>query len=221
MFNTISLQLTGVQALLVNSPETINPFSPATIAIAELTGKRKRTEAENLQLFRLKWQASLYLDAEKGPCLPANNILRSVQAAAALSRQGKNIERGVTVRESLVPIEYDGPRTPQAMWDDKRFVDVRDGKVSSGSRIPVVRPIFPVGWKCAVTFDLAPDVVSVADFLMHAVQAGRLIGVGTYRAKFGRFTLGLISASDAKDARKACEAYGVEILPGFDARKAA
>jgi len=210
MIETLTLRLTGTTALMVSNPVTVDPFADVSKAISELSSKKKRTEAENLELHRMKFVAALYVD-DVGPFLPGFNILRSVQEGAKLLRQGKTVERGLTVRDSRLYLNYQGPKTADGLWKDKRFVDVRDGKVASGSRIPVTRPIFPPGWTLDVTFDVAPDVANPADILAHAVTAGRLIGVGTYRSRFGKFSVSLVKSST--DLRKIADNLGVEVLP--------
>jgi hypothetical protein len=48
----------GMSDLLVNNPQTADRLNPWSQLIAELTGKKKRTDDEERQLQRLKWEAS-------------------------------------------------------------------------------------------------------------------------------------------------------------------
>jgi hypothetical protein len=212
----ITVSLTGTNGLLLCNPQTVNPMSAASKAIKELTDKRKRSDAENREILALKYSAALYID-EKGPYLPAYNIFKSAQEAARLSKSGKIWDRGIIPVESKCYLDYKGPKDPQGLWEDPQFVDIRDGKVGSGSRIVVARPVFPQ-WKTQVSFDISADVANPADVLAHLQQAGRLIGVGTYRARFGRFEIELVDSTC--DLSNACARLGVE-GPAKQTKKAA
>jgi hypothetical protein len=203
---TLSVRLQGATPLLVNNPSTVNPLSETTKIIKELSGKRKKSDQDVTELLRMKYHASLYYDAELGPYIPAYNAFRCGQEGGKLSKQGKNWERGVTVIGDKAKLNYKGPREPEELWDTPRFVDIRDGSIGT-SRVTVARPIFNPEWSCDVTFMIAPDVVNSADVLANLVTGGRLIGIGTYRARFGRFTVELINSSTNID--RACDNLGV------------
>ena len=181
----ITLQLTGIQPLMVNNPQTVNPFNEFTKQIKELTGKRKRTDQDESDLMKLKWFAALYYDQKVGPFLPAICVWRSLQDAAKLSRAGKMIERGLHMLSDRVPIVYRGSRDPEEMYSNKVYVDIRDA-APGGKRITAVRPIFPE-WSVEVSFLYDSTTLNRRDLLSYAELAGRVIGVGTYRRLFGRF----------------------------------
>ena len=206
---TMTVRIQGETPLLVNNPSTINPLSENTKVIKEITGKRKKSDADVNELLRLKYHAALYHDAELGPYLPSYNFFRCGQEGGKLSKQGKNWERGVTVVGEKTALNYKGPRDPDGLWADTRFVDIRDGRIGA-SRVTVARPIFNPEWYCDVTFMIQPDVVNSGDILANLVTGGRLIGIGTYRARFGRFRVELVSSSANLD--RACKSLSVRQL---------
>jgi hypothetical protein len=206
---SLEFRLTGTSPLLLNNPQTVDTLSEASVGIRELTSKRKRSEAEDIELRRQKFMAGLYLTPDGAPYIPAYNIQRAAQEAGRLSKQGKIWERGVWLGDDKCLLNYSGPKTAEGLWNDRRFVDNRDGKVGSGARIVVTRPIFPE-WSCDVTFHFEPEIANPADILIHLVQAGRMIGVGTYRARFGRFTVSVIGGT--VDVTRTAEKWGVEVI---------
>jgi hypothetical protein len=121
--------------------------------------------------------------------LPAANAFRSLQQAAALTRNGKDIERGLVILDEAAPIEYDGPRKPEDLFGDgkTRFVDRRMARVN---RAPVVaiRPRFDE-WACSFRFELDEDVMNPGDFGYIAEKAGRMLHVGDYRRFFGAYSV--------------------------------
>jgi hypothetical protein len=191
----MTVLLTGTREMLISNPITmINPFSPESREIKALAAKRKKTDEEQMELFRIKHRAALYID-ETGPFLPGYNFHRSFQDAARLSKQGKTWERGVEVGPDRVYIQYRGPRDAEGLWEDKTFVDWRDGKVANGSRIPIVRPKFPIGWQAEVRIDFQASNANADELLSHIETAGLMIGVGTYRARYGRFSMRLVDSN--------------------------
>jgi hypothetical protein len=84
-------------------------------------------------------------------------------------------------------IEYDGPRDVEGMWNARRFVDTRDA-VPAGKRVIAVRAKFPVAWSVRLEAMFDPDQVNERDLKSFAELAGRIVGIGTYRQRFGRFT---------------------------------
>jgi hypothetical protein len=73
------------------------------------------------------------------------------------------------------------------MWNARRFVDTRDA-VPAGKRVIAVRAKFPVAWSVRLEAMFDPDQVNERDLKSFAELAGRIVGIGTYRQRFGRFT---------------------------------
>jgi hypothetical protein len=163
-----------------------DPLSPEARAVAELSGKRKKTERDMEELARREWMGGLYYDEKLGPVLPAWNVVRSIQEAARLSKLGKAIERGVFPEDELAKLEYEGPRDREEMWKSRQFA-FRKGVKLSGRKIIRTRPIFH---ECAAEFVAVvdPTVMDFETFAVLASQAGRYIGVGDFRSgRYGRY----------------------------------
>lgn len=188
MIQNVTLRITGTAPLIMHNVQAADPLNAYARAMREITDKkRSKTEADDMELSRIKFLSSLYHDDEIGPYLPQANIFRSLIEAGAMTRDGKNIERGVTVQTSRAPLQYDGPRDLGALWAGGTgpFVDRRIAAINR-VRVPVVRPIF-VDW--ATTFDVfvEDEVIDVSKFSDLASKAGRMVGVGDYRRFYGRF----------------------------------
>lgn len=193
--HTSNVTIMGTCPLLVNNPQTANPLGEMTKKIKELTGIQKRSDAENMELQRVKWMGAIYYDPKIGPYLPSICVWRSIHDAAKITKQGKQVERGLQIMETRLPIEYDGPRDPAKMLaEGDRFMDVRDAN-ASGKKIMAVRPIFNE-WMLTFTAMVQPDILNPRDFEGFVVKAGKLIGVGTYRRLFGRFDASFAEATE-------------------------
>ncbi|HDZ74351.1 MAG TPA: hypothetical protein ENH55_16625 [Aurantimonas coralicida] len=182
---TIHYEITGTAPLLMQSERTVNPFDPLTKAMKVITGKKKKTEEDKMDLARLEFEAGLYFDADLGPYIPGLNLDAMIRDAAKLSKLGKAVQRGTMVVEDKNRLEYDGPRSIAKLWADERFVDLRSAVVQR-ARIMRCRPIFRA-WRVAFTVALDPKILDAAEVRRIVTDAGRYIGLGTYRPRFGRF----------------------------------
>jgi hypothetical protein len=183
-----TLTMTGTAALLLHNVQLGDPDNEYVREIGRLNAlKGKITDEQRAERDWLKFRGGLYYDDDLGPVLPAANVFRSLQQAAALSRNGKDIERGLVILDESAPIGYDGPRKPEDLWGDgkSRFVDRRMARVN---RAPVVaiRPRFEE-WETTFRFELDEDVMNPDDFAWIAEKAGRMIHVGDYRRFFGAY----------------------------------
>lgn len=185
-----TLTMTGSAPLLTHNVQLGDPDNEYVREIGRLNAlKGKITDEQRAERDWLKFRGGLYYDDDQGPVLPAANVFRSLQQAAALSRNGKDIERGLVILDESAPIEYDGPRKPEDLWGDgkSRFVDRRMARVN---RAPVVaiRPRFE-DWRATFRFELDEDVMNPDDFSWISEKAGRMIHVGDYRRFFGAYAV--------------------------------
>ena len=187
-----TITITGTQALLHHNVQLGDPDNEYVRAISKLNAlKSKITDEQRAERDWLKFRGGLYYENGVGPIMPAANLFRSIQQAPSLTRNGKDVERGLVILDEHAPLEYDGPRDPEAMWGDgnSRFVDRRMAKVN---RAPVVaiRPRFE-GWSAKFRFELDEEIMNPDDFGYVAERAGRLIHIGDYRRFFGAYKVAI------------------------------
>ena len=181
----MKVAINGITPLLTHNERLANPFDDITRAIKAISGKRKKTEDDLLEMARLEWLGGLYHDADTGPYIPGYNMLAAIISAGKVHKLGTAIKRAALVLEDKLPIEYNGPRDPDALFADKRFVDMRSVKVGT-SKVLRARPRFN-DWR--LKFTVAYDETALqADDLLRVVQTcGAMTGLGDYRPRFGRF----------------------------------
>lgn len=164
-----------------------DPDEPIVRQISEITVKKgAMTDADRLEVARLKFLGGMYYDSEIGPYLPAANIFASLIAAARKTRKGLEVEASVIWLADKARLEYDGPRDPDEMWNGGKspFVDRRMVKVDR-ARIPGVRPIFP-GWAAEIEIDYDENGINLSALEDFARKAGH-VGIGDYRRFYGRY----------------------------------
>lgn len=181
----IKLKVVGTAPLMMHSDKLANPLLPETKAHKELTSKRKKTDEDHLAIARSEFIAGAYWDEKVGFYIPGQNLDATFWAGAKLQRMGVHWKRGALVTTDKAKLLFDGPSTPEKLWEDTRFVDCRGVKVGQ-SKLMRYRPVF-LEWAARVEVAVNTDVIDVADVKKAIEDAGKLIGVCEYRPRFGRF----------------------------------
>ena len=183
----VLLTMTGVAPLIIQSDELVDPLGVRTREIKVLTDKKQRKTYEDItEIARLEFYGSLYYDKAAGPYLPGDNIQAALrQGGSLIARLGQAVERAVIVLSDVNAIEYEGPREVDKLWGDTYF-HFRRSVVVKRARTMRTRPIFRK-WRVRTTVRLATDLLNFADFERSAEAAGTMVGVGTWRPRYGRF----------------------------------
>ena len=184
---TMNIKIQSTRPLLMQAETLANPLSAITKAHKAVAGKRKKSEDDYLWLLQSEWRASMYFDDSLGPYLPGLNIEACLFEGAKAFKLGKLSKQALTVLDDRVPLQYDGPRDIKGMYGDgaSQFVDVRGVNVG-GRKVMRARPLF-MRWSCSFTLGYMEDLIDAQDVRRIVEQAGRVVGVGTYRPRFGRF----------------------------------
>ena len=182
---TLNIRITGTAPLLMHSDKFANPLHPATKLHKALTSKRKKTDDDHEAIAKSEFLGGLYHDKDAGFFVPGQNFDASFLAGAKLQKMGTNWKRGAVVVTDKSSIVFDGPKDPEKLWKDSRFVDCRGVKVGM-AKIMRYRPIF-MDWSTTVQVAINPDVMDLREAQKAIEDAGKLIGVCEYRPRFGRF----------------------------------
>lgn len=142
---------------------------------------------------KIEFLGSLYLDDSGEPCIPVELILASLLAGARAHKLGKQFAAGVydVTGQSTFRLEYRGPRDPDQLYELDDFRDRRGVRVQT-SRIIRTRPIFR-GWSCSFNLEFDPTLVSRSEIETALQRAGKAVGIGDYRPRFGRFVIEAMS----------------------------
>lgn len=184
-YKTLKFRITGVAPLLMHNGQTADPLNPHSQSIAEITSKRKKTDADHKELSRREFYAGLYL-MNGEPCLPAEMIEAVLTKGAMKEKRGPAAKAGIIV-ENNAKLEYTGPRKPDALWTDEKFRLRVPAKVGT-SKVIRTRPRFDE-WSAAIVVKYLPSLLNEKDIRSFLVTAGEQIGVGDWRPRFGRFAV--------------------------------
>lgn len=180
-----TLSLTGTAPLLLHSAQLSDPLNQWTKQIAKVSGKRQKTEEDHQELGRLEHRGGMYFDSEFGPYLPGSNVEAALFRAASKQKLMSALKTALVIPEEVNPLAYPGPRDADGLWADKKYVHRASVKVGT-SRVIRTRPQFPV-WSVTVTGFLDTEIIDPDAFENIVETAGRVIGLGDWRPRFGRF----------------------------------
>jgi hypothetical protein len=184
MYKELKFTIHGIVPMLLHNGQLADPLNEHAKALKEVSGKRKKTDADHAEMARIEWHGSLYLDDKQRPVVPGENIEAMLVKAGKKQRLGEQFKAGI-LSNGLWVIKHDGPQTIKALWEDKRFRDRRGARVA-GSKVMRTRPIFR-SWSINFSVQYLPELLNESQVIEAVRTAGRIIGLCDYTPKYGRF----------------------------------
>lgn len=195
---TVTLHAEGDAALVLHNERLADPLDPITRALQAYTAKRKKTEADHMEIGRLEFMGGLYLSGPAElkedhlipgvgavPCIPAWNVLRCLQDGARRHKRGVDIPRGIHPLVEYATLHYDGPTDPQELWETGEFA-LRKTVGVQRARTVRTRPMFQP-WAVDLAIEVDPVVFDLDTLAILWAEAGRYAGIGEMRPVYGRF----------------------------------
>lgn len=185
LLTKLSVELTGVTPLLCHNGQLSDPFNYYSKELKKITSKRAKTEEDQLQMMRVEWDGGLYLDDSGKVTMPANNVLAMIKAGARKFKLGKQVDPAVFASEEFFDFKYSGSKDLDKLYEDPQFVFRKRVKVGQ-SAVMRTRPRFPT-WSVAFELDLVSDILNEQDLKRILENAGRVVGLGEWAPRYGRF----------------------------------
>ena len=157
------------------------------------SGGTKHTGAKD---YSAEWKESLYV-SEKGEIYqPANHFeLAMVKAATNFKVTGKRgksykdlVSANVVIDPERIPFGIVAPDQLDTDADKPLYLDLRP-VVIQRARVVRIRPAFKPGWELEFVINVLDDELPANMLQDILVLAGKTVGVGDYRPKFGRFSV--------------------------------
>ena len=184
-YEKLDFEIKGMLPILMHNGTLADPDNSITIAIKKITDKKKnKTAADMEKLGDLEFLGGLYLNEKDEVIIPGEIIEKVLHEGAKKSSKGPQVLCGVMCKDNPLLI-YDGPKTATKLIKDHSFRH-ECMVVISKSRVKRIRPIFKNwGLKFSVSYD--PDITTEKVVRQALIDAGRLVGMGDWRPKYGRF----------------------------------
>jgi len=188
------------ERLMQHNEQLANPLNEYRRSRAELTNKKNKSDEDFIEIARREFQGGLYYDEKLGPYIPGHAINKMVMEGAKRRKLGKLFLQFVMVTNSMIPIQYKGPRKRKEMWEtldangQHVFADMRLVGVGQ-RRILRTRPLFR-DWSLKFTLRVEAGQVN-ADDVKSALEAAQSLGLGDGRPMYaGQFAL--VSVKEVK-----------------------
>ena len=172
-------------SMLHHNIRLANPMDEGSQKMKSLTSIRKKTEEIYGQIADVEFEYGMYYDPKVGPYIPGIWLDATLIEGGKLQKNGSKIKRSALVVDTLLPLEYDGPRDMKSLLKDINFRDVRAVTIGTSKNMRC-RPKF-TDWKAQFTIQFNPDLINKDELVTAIRAAGACIGLGDYRPRFGRF----------------------------------
>lgn len=204
---TVKVVMTGKAPLVMHHARTADPDEPLQIAISEIIAKKAKMTAEDRKRKeQLQWRAGLYTedvkhDGESEPretlIVPTICLHRAYEEGgktlgSGTSSKGAAAFRSITMTETYMILDYDGPQDIAALATDPhyRLRTLVNPNPTGGRKVklPSVRPMFPT-WRLTTILDVVTDMgLSWADFEKVVRAAGQIGIMDARKIGYGRFS---------------------------------
>ena len=174
--------------LILHNGQTTDPSNRYSMAMKQISAKRKKTEADLLEMSRIEWFAGLYLNDDKTKIIvPRQCILATIISGAKKHKSGPMAKAGVFMNNDPELDFADKNVEIEKLWTDMSDKYVSRARVKIGqSAIMRTRPIF-TKWNLDVTIVLDEDIVPIQEFKEWVKTGGKSVGLCDWRPQHGRF----------------------------------
>jgi len=188
MFEQLEFHLKGLVPLIVHNGQMADPTNEIVMRIKDIEKQKKRGENLSPKLAeekkKLQFLGSLYLNEKGKPVLPGEGIEAAFRSFARKRKKGKDSEYAI-VCDDDPEIIYDGPKDPEKMFKEKRFVFTKLVGIQR-SRVVATRCRFPE-WELKFTLNYMPEVFAREQVIDLMEIGGKYVGMFDWRPKYGRF----------------------------------
>ena len=177
----------GGPDLVMHNGQTSDPLNAFSKRIKEISGKRKKTDADHALMSEIEFEAGLYINAARQVIIPSRVMEAAVCEGARKTKEGRLALSGMFIDTDLV-LQYDGG--PLELEDLRKSADhilkvsVRVGQ----ARVMRTRPFFQ-NWSGSFLVSLNSEVANAEALRQWITNTGAFVGLGDWRPRHGRFSV--------------------------------
>ena len=186
---SINVKIKGESPLLLHNGQVANPRNRYAKSMKQISGKRKKVDADYDALAKLEWLSSLYF-ANNDLIIPDYVLEAVFIGGAKKSRRSPEIKAGMFFTNHA-SLQFDGKPSEINLEELEKLFDqgnyLHEAIVRVGqAKVVRTRPIFRV-WECEAVAQYDPSLTNLDAIKEIADDAGRQVGIGDWRPKYGRF----------------------------------
>jgi len=179
-------ELSG-DSLIMHNGQTANPLNSFSKAMKEISGKRKKTDADYEAMSNIEYQAGLYLNSKNEVIIPSRVLESVLVEGAKKSKEGKLALSGMFVDTDAILVYEGGPMNMKQLMESPEHricVAVRVGM----AKVMRTRPHFK-DWTAKFKVSVNEQVANEAQLKRWLEDAGSYVGIGDWRPRHGRYEM--------------------------------
>lgn len=186
---TLTMKVTGVEPLLLNNPQTVDPFNKYAKEKKVYTSKRSKTDEDLYKIREIEVESKLYFDDDKKIYIPASWVLASIGSNSWTKSKIKraDIRACVFATESKIKLNYSGSNKVKTKQDIVKNADFIKTMLLKQGQVKIAKcaPIFSDwSFETSIEYDISMiDESTLKDLITHSAMYG---GYGDFRPTYGR-----------------------------------
>jgi len=185
-WKTLKYRLTGDAPVIFHNGQLANPLNKFAKEIKKISSKRKKTDADYEQMAEYEFKGGLYVDDDLRPIVPMEGVEAILVAGAKKKKEGQIAKAGAYCPKPGT-LNYEGPKTADKLWENKKFRLVAPVKVKQAT-VMRTRPIFNE-WSADIEIKYNDSMVNEDQVTEWLKIAGEQCGAFDWRPKYGRFVV--------------------------------
>jgi hypothetical protein len=186
-----TITLTGTNYLLLNNPQTADPFNNFAKKMKGITKKKIKTDDDLIELGNIEVESKLYYDDELKVYVPSRWLTEQIitKAHSILKKSREEMRGGVFAVEDKCKLSYDGMDKVQTIADvvmNPKFVHRKilpQGKVRVCKNFPIFKD-----WSFTVRLEFDDTVIDFSSLKRLIERTAKYNGFGDFRPTFGTAT---------------------------------
>ena len=186
------IAITGINYLLQNNPQTVDPFNKFSKLKKGITNKgRGKTDEDLLELGNIETESKIYFDDTLGVYVPTRWMTEAICTGAfSVIKKGKDKMRGgVFATEEKAKLHYEDMGKVKTISDVVLNPKFRHRAMLPQGQVRVAKdfPIFK-GWSFSTVIEFDDTVVDFSSLKKVVERTSMYVGFGDFRPTFGRAT---------------------------------
>jgi len=183
------VSIVGINYLLQNNPQTVDPFNRYTKAKKPLMAKKNKTEEDLVELGNVETESKIYFDDEIGVYVPTRWLTEQIFTSAfGVIKIGKDKMRsGVFETADKCKLTYKGMDQVKTIADVVMNPLFRHRKILPQQAVRIAKdfPIFK-DWSFSTVLEFDDSVVDLNGLSAILKRSAKYVGFGDFRPTFGR-----------------------------------
>lgn len=189
---TARIKITGINYLLQNNPQTVDPFNRYAKVKKAITNKRTgKTEDDLIELGNIEAESKIYFDDKLGVYVPTRWLTEAICAGAfgVIKIGKKKMRGGVFATEEKAKLTYQHMDKVKTITDVVMNPEFRHRAMLPQGlhRVPKDFPIFK-RWAFETGIEFDDTVVDFVGLRRVVERSAMYVGFGDFRPTFGRAT---------------------------------